>query len=88
MNVTRLRAATVGAGSLSVLLLGYLGYAFLPLSDSLGRLATASPWHWALGEGPLENGFDSTGIAIFISGQLILLVVGLIAVRQRSIRMA
>ncbi|MGO2520856.1 MAG: ABC transporter permease subunit [Microbacterium sp.] len=83
-----LRAVAVLAGSLGVLVLGYVASTLLPLIDSLDGVAAASPWHWALGEQPLENGFDGTGIALLLGGQLILLVVGLVAVRRRTIRTA
>lgn len=83
-----LRAAVVLAGSLGVLVLGYVASALLPMIESLDGIAAASPWHWALGEQPLENGFDGTGIALLVGGQLVLLAVGLVAVRRRTIRTA
>lgn len=83
-----LRAVAVLAGSLGVLVLGYVTTALLPMIDSLSEVATASPWHWALGGQPLENGFDGAGIAMLIAGQLVLLVVGLLAIRRRTIRTA
>lgn len=83
-----LRAGIVLAGSFGVLVLGYLVYALLPMIESLDGLAAASPWHWALGEKPLENGFDGTGIALLIGGSIVLAVIGLIAIRRRTIRTA
>ena len=83
-----LRATVVTTGSLGVLVLGYVVYALLPMIDSLDGLAAASPWHWALGAQPLEHGFDGGGIVTLVAGQLVLLVVGLIAVRRRTIRTA
>lgn len=83
-----LRTGAVLAGSLGVLVLGYVAYALLPMIEALQSLATASPWHWALGNQPLDNGFNATGTALLIVGLLILLVVGLVAVRTRTIRTA
>lgn len=81
-----LRAGVVLAGSLGVLVLGYLVHALLPMIESLSFLTKASPWHWALGEQPLESGFDGAGIALLVGGSAVLAAVGLLAVRRRTIR--
>lgn len=83
-----LHAGVVLAASFGVLIVGYLAHALLPTINSLSDLAAASPWHWALGEHPLENGFDGAGVALLVGGTILLVVVGLIAVRQRTIRTA
>lgn len=81
-----LRAGAVLAGSLGVLVLGYVVYALLPMVGSLEGLAEASPWHWALAGQPLEQGFDLPGGALLVGGSVVLAAVGLIAVRRRTIR--
>lgn len=83
-----LRAGVVLAGSLGVLVLGYAAYALLPLIGALDQLAAVSPWHWALSGRPLENGFDATSIALLAGGAVVLVAVGLVAVRRRTIRTA
>ncbi|MGO1770139.1 MAG: ABC transporter permease subunit [Microbacterium sp.] len=83
-----LRAGVVIAGSFGVLVLGYLVSALLPMIESLDDVSKASPWHWALGGQPLEEGFDGAGIALLIGGTVVLAAVGLIAVRRRTIRTA
>lgn len=83
-----LRSSTVLAGSLGALVLGYLLYALLPLIGALEHLAALSPWDWALGGSPLENGFDGAGAAMLIGGSLALLALGLAGVRRRTIRTA
>lgn len=81
-----MRAGIVLAGSFGVLTLGYLTYALLPMIESLDRFVAVSPWHWALGERPLENGFDGKGIVLLIGGSIVLATIGLVAVRRRTIR--
>ncbi|MDR1238108.1 MAG: hypothetical protein LBK28_07690 [Propionibacteriaceae bacterium] len=81
-----LRANVVLAGSFAVLALGYLAHSMLPMIDSLDWLAAASPWHWALASQPLTNGFDAAGSAMLIGTSMVLVAVGLLAIRRRTIR--
>lgn len=81
-----LRASAVSGVSFGVLMLGYLGHAVLPLAEGLADAALASPWEWALGEHPLENGFDAPGLGALGVGIVVFTAVGLIAVRRRTIR--
>lgn len=83
-----LRAGVVLAGSFGVLVLGYVAYALLPMIEAIDHLAAVSPWHWALSGMPLENGFDGTGIALLAGGSVVLVAVGLVAIRRRTIRTA
>lgn len=83
-----LRAGVVVSASFGVLVVGYLIYALLPMIESFDDLAAASPWHWALGGQPLESGFDGTGLALLGGGTTVLVLVGLVAVRERTIRTA
>jgi ABC-2 type transport system permease protein len=83
-----LRGPVVLAASLGVLALGYVAHALLPMIESMDGVVAASPWHWALGEQPLENGFDPAGIAALAAGSIVLLVIALLAVRRRTIRTA
>lgn len=82
------RSGVVLAGSFGVLVMGYLVFALAPLSGSLDGLAVISPWHWALGGRPLEHGFDGAGLALLAAGTLVLVVIGLVAIRRRTIRTA
>lgn len=81
-----LRSGVVLGGACAVLILGYLVHALLPLIDSLSGVSAISPWHWALGEQPLESGFDVGAITLLMAGTVVCAVVGLIAVRRRTIR--
>lgn len=81
-----LRAGAVLAGSFGVLVLGYLVYALLPMIESFESVSKGSPWYWALGGQPLENGFDGTGMAMLVCGTVLLTAVSLLAVRLRTIR--
>lgn len=79
--------ATLGI-TFGVLVLGYLSHALLPLVEALEDGAVASPWQWALGEMPLANGIDGTGLALLAGGALLFALVGLLGVRNRTIRSA
>lgn len=83
-----LRSGVVLGATFGVLILGYLIQAFVPMVASISDLVAISPWHWALGEAPLENGFDLGGSALLILGTLVLLAVGLVTIRGRTIRTA
>lgn len=83
-----LRSAPVLGVSFGVLILGYLVHALLPMIDARGDLVWLSPWHWALGGQPLVDGFDARGCTLLASGTAVLVVVGLLAVRRRTIRTA
>lgn len=83
-----LRAGVVLAGSFGVLVLGYLVYALAPMVEALDQFGSVSPWHWALSGHPLENGFDAAGIAMLVGGSVVLVGVGLVSVRRRTIRTA
>ncbi|MBO1900919.1 ABC transporter permease subunit [Leucobacter weissii] len=81
-----LRAGVVLAGSFGGLVLGYLISALVPTIAALEPVAVVSPWHWALAERPLENGFDGAGIAVLAGGAILLATVGILTVRRRTIR--
>lgn len=83
-----LRGGAVLAISFGVLVLGYLAHALLPMIESLSDFAAVSPWHWALSEQPLENGFDWVGSGLLLAGVAVLVAIGLVAVRRRTIRTA
>ena len=83
-----LRGGVVLAISFGVLVLGYLAHALLPMIESVSKLSGLSPWHWALGESPLENGYDWTGSGMLLASAALLVVIGLIGVRRRTIRTA
>lgn len=83
-----LRAPAVAGVTFGVLAAGYVGFAVLPMVESFEDAARASAWFWALGEQPLENGFDATGGAVLLAASLALVLVGLVAVRRRTIRTA
>lgn len=83
-----LRGGAVLAISFGVLVLGYLVHALLPMIESVSELAALSPWHWALGESPLENGFEWPGSGMLLTCSVVLVVIGLFGVRRRTIRAA
>lgn len=83
-----LRGPAVLGVSFAVLVLGYLAHALLPLVADLENAAAASPWEWALGEAPLAGGLDGAGVALLIGSTLLFALVGLFAVRRRTIRTA
>jgi ABC-2 type transport system permease protein len=83
-----LRGPVVLATSFTVLALGYVLHALVPMVESLKGFAAASPWHWALGEQPLTSGFDGAGSALLVGGSVLLVIVGMLGVRRRTIRTA
>src|SRR5690606_33758688 len=83
-----LRANVVLAASFGVLVLGYLVDALLPMIDALGDVAAASPWHWALGDGPLEHGLDGLGVVLLVVSSVVLVAIGVAVLRRRTIRTA
>lgn len=81
------RGAVMGVSS-TVMLMGYVIQAFLPLSDSLDAWAAVSPWQWALGADPLNGGVDAAGAAALAGLSLLLLAVGTYVVARRDVRSA
>lgn len=83
-----MRGTLVLAVAFGVLALGYLAHSLLPMVEALEPLAESSPWHWALGAQPLTDGFDAGGMLLLAGGCALLVVVGLLGIRRRTIRTA
>lgn len=81
-----MRASAVNAVAFAVIAAGYVLHALLPLADLEFDWARLSPWHWALGGDPLNSGFDGEGTALLVACSAVLLVAGLLAIEQRTIR--
>lgn len=83
-----LRAGAVLGLTFTMLALGYLAHAFLPMVESLSDAAIASPWNWAFGEAPLEHGISAPGFIALLVATVLLTAIGLLGVRRRTIRTA
>ena len=79
------RGAVLGITS-SVMLIGYVLQAFLPLSDALKTWAQVSPWQWALGGDPLTGGLDFSAVAAMSGSTIALTVFGCYLAGRRDIR--
>lgn len=80
------RSGPVLGAAFGALTLGYLIYAFFPMIESLSGYSSISPWHWALGNQPLINGFDPVGTALLVGSAFLFVGIGLSTIRSRSIR--
>ena len=76
-------AAWVGTG---VALGGWAINTFVGVNPDLEWLTRLSPFHWAVGNYPLDNGMNWGGLAALLVASGVLVVVGLLGYRRRDLR--
>jgi ABC-2 type transport system permease protein len=83
--LTGRRAVAMGAAiglAISALLLNALA----PLADWLEPWQALSPFHWAYGERPLQNGLDAAGAALLLAATVVALAAAGVAFARRDVR--
>ena len=76
-------AAWTGTG---VALGGWAIATFAGVNDNLDWLARLSPFHWALGNYPLDNGMNWGGLIALVVSSCVLVVVGWLGYQRRDLR--
>jgi ABC-2 type transport system permease protein len=76
-------AAWTGTG---VALGGWAIATFAGVNDNLDWLARLSPFHWALGNYPLDNGMNWGGLIALLVTSFVLVVVGWLGYQRRDLR--
>ena len=70
----------------AALLVGYIADSLAPLVEAFEPVQHVSPWQWALGNDPLVNGFDTSGVALLVGLSVVLIAVGTVLIGKRDIR--
>lgn len=73
---------------IATLLGGYVVAALFPISDVLDAWKVISPWNWALGGNPLENGLELWRVLALAVPTVALIVLGTLLLRRRDIAAA
>ncbi len=81
-----LRRGRALAGALGVAVAGYAVNSLLPLARPLAGLAGISPWHWTVGQNPLQTGLPAGGVLGELAVAAALVAVGTWAFGRRDIR--
>jgi ABC-2 type transport system permease protein len=76
-------AVWVGTG---VAIAGWAINTFVGVNPDLEWFAKLSPFHWAIGSYPLDNGMDWTGLAVLAIASAVLLLVGWLGYQRRDLR--
>lgn len=79
------RAVGLGA-AIALALVSFLFYSLAPLVDTFDVMLPFNPFHWALGQDPLRNGFDLSGLGWLALCAAALYVLSMWAISKRDIR--
>lgn len=79
------RGAALGTAA-GVAGFGYVAHSLFPLSEALELLQVLSPWYWALGDGPAQNGLAPVGLLTTVVVTGVLVAVGTWGINRRDIR--
>lgn len=82
--ITGKRGVALGA-AIGIGLISFLIFSLAPLVDSFDAILPAIPFDWALGNKPLEDGFDFAGLGYLALGTLVCVVISLIAINRRDL---
>ena len=75
-------------GGVGLLLAGYVVAALFDISDVLRPWKVISPWNWALGGNPLENGLEPWRVVALVVPTLLLAILGTFLVKRRDVAAA
>ena len=76
-------AAWMGTG---VAVGGWAINTFVGVNPDLEWFAKLSPFHWALGNYPLDNGINWTGLAVLLAASAVLAILGWLGYQRRDLR--
>jgi ABC-2 type transport system permease protein len=82
--LTGRRGVAVGA-SIALALVAFVFYSLAPLVDTFDAILPFNPFQWALGEDPLRNGWDWTGLGWLTLSSLTLFSAAIFTVGRRDI---
>ena len=82
--LTGRRVWAIGAGA-GVAVVGYVLDAVAKSSDTVEWLRTLSPYYWAYGDSPLDNGFDWGGLGLLWGLSVVFMLVTAWALSRRDI---
>ena len=79
------RRSTALGITTGVAVAGYFLHALAPLNSLVAPLRRLSPWDWALGNDPLQHGWNVGGLLLLLAIGLILAGAGIVSVTRRDI---
>lgn len=82
------RPGLVLAAGMTLAMAGYVAVALFPISEALAPWRHASPWDWALGGDPLQNGIEAWRVVALAGPAAALFALGAWAFGRRDVRAA